>query len=160
MAMEKIKTLATLQDIVQKEKASGKCVGFTNGCFDILHLGHVQYLEEAKENCDILIIGVNSDDSVKRLGKGNGRPLNKQEVRMMVLSALECVDYLILFEEDTPEKLIESLTPSVLFKGGDWEEENVVGAEHVKSHGGSVQIIPYVKGYSTTELIKRIKESL
>jgi D-beta-D-heptose 7-phosphate kinase/D-beta-D-heptose 1-phosphate adenosyltransferase len=156
MARQKIKTREDLADIVKKEKASGKTVGFTNGCFDILHLGHIRYLKEAKMFCDILVIGVNSDSSVKTI-KGHGRPVNDEVARAEVLAALDCVDFLSVFEEETPKELIEALTPNVLFKGGDWEEDDVVGGSHVREHGGEVKIIPYVEGYSTTKLIKKIK---
>jgi len=156
MAMTKIKTQGELSEIVRKAKDQGKTIGFTNGCFDILHLGHIRYLREAKRGCDILVIGVNSDDSVKRL-KGDARPLNSEKVRMEILAAMEDVDYLTLFGEDTPGDLIKKLTPHMLFKGGDWSEENIVGADHVKSHGGKVQPIPYVEDYSTTRLIEKIK---
>ncbi len=158
MSDKKIKTWKELADIIRKEKASGKTAGFTNGCFDILHLGHIRYLEEAKTSCDILVVGVNSDSSVKSI-KGNSRPINDEKVRSEVLAALECVDFLTIFEEDTPQNLIESLSPEVLFKGGDWKEDEVIGGAHVKKQGGKVKIIPYVGGYSTTELIEKIKEA-
>lgn len=158
MMTEKIMTQAELADTVKKEKVSGKIVGFTNGCFDILHLGHVRYLSAAKRECDLLVIGVNSDASVRRL-KGAGRPVNSQEARLEVLSALECVDFLALFEEDTPEDLIRLLTPDILFKGGDWKENEIAGAAHVKAHGGKVRIIPYLEGHSTTDVIERMKRS-
>jgi D-beta-D-heptose 7-phosphate kinase/D-beta-D-heptose 1-phosphate adenosyltransferase len=158
MTTSKTKTLTQLAGIVEEEQASGRKVGFTNGCFDILHIGHVKYLQEAKNNCDVLIIGVNSNESVKRL-KGDKRPITDVHARVEVLSALECVDYLTVFGEDTPEDLIKALTPDVLFKGGDWKEEDIVGANHVKASGGKVMVIPYVEGYSTTELIERIKNN-
>jgi rfaE bifunctional protein nucleotidyltransferase chain/domain len=157
MMTGKIRQQAELLNIVEKEKTSGKVIGFTNGCFDILHLGHIRYLSEAKKECDLLVIGVNSDGSVRRL-KGDGRPVNAQEARLEVLAALECVDFLALFEEDTPEKLIENVTPDILFKGGDWNEDTIVGADHVKAHGGKVRVIPYVEGYSTTDLIKKLRK--
>ncbi|MFH1552107.1 MAG: D-glycero-beta-D-manno-heptose 1-phosphate adenylyltransferase [Candidatus Omnitrophota bacterium] len=157
MIKDKIKTQADLADIVKKKKSSGKTIGFTNGCFDILHLGHIRYLAEAKKECDFLVIGVNSDASVRSI-KGTERPINAQEARMEVLAALGCVDFLTLFEEDTPEKLIKELTPDILFKGGDWNEEDIVGADHVKSRGGRARVIPYLEGYSTTDLIKRLRE--
>ena len=156
MMTEKIKTQTELADIARKARAVGKAVGFTNGCFDILHRGHVKYLREAKKECDILIIGVNGDESVKRL-KGEGRPVNTLDARMEVLAALECVDLVTAFSEDTQEDLIKSLRPDVLFKGGDWKESDIVGSDHVRSKGGRVRVIPYVEGYSTTELIKRIE---
>jgi rfaE bifunctional protein nucleotidyltransferase chain/domain len=159
MAAKKIQVQPMLADIVKKGKASGKVVGFTNGCFDILHLGHIRYLNETKKECDILVVGVNSDTSVKSI-KGSGRPVNDQESRMGVLAALESIDYLTLFDEDTPEKLIEKLTPDIIFKGGDWDEKDIVGAGHVKAHGGKVRVIPYVEGYSTTDLIKRLRKDV
>ena len=118
----------------------------------------MRYLEEARRSCDVLVIGVNSDSSVKSI-KGDGRPVNNEKARTEVLASLECVDYLTLFQEDTPQNLIEALTPSVLFKGGDWKEEDVVGGAHVKANGGKVKIIPYIKGYSTTELINKINRA-
>ncbi|NQT32254.1 MAG: D-glycero-beta-D-manno-heptose 1-phosphate adenylyltransferase [Candidatus Omnitrophica bacterium] len=157
MAADKIKTCEELADIIEKEKAAGKTAGFTNGCFDILHLGHIKYLNDAKKECDILVIGVNSDGSVRRL-KGDERPINPQQARLEVLAALESVDYITIFDEDTPLELIKSLTPDVLFKGGDWREEDIVGGDHVKASGGKVRVIPYLGGYSTTELIQRIKK--
>ncbi|MCK4852148.1 MAG: D-glycero-beta-D-manno-heptose 1-phosphate adenylyltransferase, partial [Candidatus Omnitrophica bacterium] len=136
-------------------KEDGATIGFTNGCFDVLHLGHVRYLRSAKQECDVLIVGVNSDDSVRRL-KGEGRPVNNERARMEVLAAVEYVDIVTLFAEDTPETLIESLTPQILFKGGDWNEDSVAGARHVKSRGGKVRILPYEEGYSTTDIITRL----
>ncbi|MGB2630456.1 MAG: D-glycero-beta-D-manno-heptose 1-phosphate adenylyltransferase [Candidatus Omnitrophota bacterium] len=153
----KIKSWQELAGIIKKEKASGKTIGFTNGCFDILHLGHIKYLEEARSNCDLLVVGVNSDGSVKSI-KGDSRPVNNEKARTEVLAALESVDFITLFDEDTPEHLIKTLTPGVLFKGGDWKEEDIVGADHVKSSGGKVQVIPYIEGYSTTEMIEKIKK--
>lgn len=146
-----------LAGIVIKAKHSGKTVGFTNGCFDILHVGHVRYLRDARSECDLLIVGVNSDDSVKRL-KGPDRPVNRQDARMEVLSALECVSYVTMFEEDTPETLIKLLTPDVIFKGGDWKEADIIGGDHVKKNGGRVRVIPFVSGYSTTGTINKIKK--
>jgi rfaE bifunctional protein nucleotidyltransferase chain/domain len=157
MSTKKIKTWDELSVIVETGKASGKKVGFTNGCFDIIHLGHVRYLRDAKKLCDALVVGVNSDASVKRI-KGDGRPVNDERVRTEVLSALESVDYITMFGEDTPEELIRKITPDVLFKGGDWKEENIVGADHVKAHGGKVKVIPYVEGFSTTDIIERMRE--
>jgi len=153
---EKLKTHAELAAIVKEEKDSGKIAGFTNGCFDILHLGHIKYLKAAKKECDLLIIGVNSDASVKRL-KGEGRPLNSQQARLEVLAAVEYVDYVTLFEEDTPETLIKELTPDIIFKGGDWHEDDIVGGAHVKLRGGKVKVIPYEEGYSTTGLIEKLR---
>ena len=155
MSNLKIKTQDELAETVKKARLGGRKVGFTNGCFDILHKGHVRYLGSAREKCDMLVVGVNSDDSVRKL-KGENRPVNSQEARMEVLSALESVDFLTLFKEDTPEDLIKKLTPDILFKGGDWDEKSVVGADHVKAQGGRVCIIPYVEGFSTTDILKKI----
>lgn len=154
-SMEKIKTIEKLKKIVLDNKKSGKVVGFTNGCFDILHLGHVRYLKLAKSKCDILIVAVNSDNSVKKI-KGEERPINKENARLEVISSLEAVNYTVIFDENTPEKLIKELTPDILFKGGDWNEDKVAGGDYVRAKGGSVMIIPFVNGYSTTEIIKKI----
>ena len=157
--VNKIKIKEELAGIIEKEKKNGKKIGFTNGCFDIIHLGHIRYLKKAKENCDLLVVGVNSDESVKRLGKGEKRPLNPEPARTEVLAALESVDYITVFGEDTPEKLIEEITPDLLFKGGDWKEEDIVGSSHVKSNGGEVIVIPFEEGYSTTALVEKIKKN-
>jgi len=154
--MKKIKPQRELFKILEQERSLGKRIGFTNGCFDILHVGHVRYLNSARDKCDILVVGVNSDSSVKKI-KGLTRPINGEAARMEVLSALECVDFLTLFEEETPEKLIEAIVPNILFKGGDWKEEDMVGADCVKKNGGKVKVIPYVEGFSTTGIIDRFK---
>ncbi|MFH1395139.1 MAG: D-glycero-beta-D-manno-heptose 1-phosphate adenylyltransferase [Candidatus Omnitrophota bacterium] len=153
----KIKLQKELADIIKARKADGKKIGFTNGCFDILHAGHVRYLSEAKKNCDFLIVAVNSDSSVKKI-KGNSRPINGQNARMEVLAALESVDFIVLFEEETPENLIRIITPDILFKGGDWAEENVVGGDYVRSKGGNVKLISYAEGFSTTGIIEKLKK--
>lgn len=127
---------------------------FTNGCFDILHLGHVTYLEEAAKLGDVLIVGLNSDDSVRRL-KGPMRPIQPQEARARILAALEFVEAVVIFEEDTPLRLIEKVSPDVLVKGGDYTVDTVVGADFVRSRGGEVVILPLVEGYSTTQLIEK-----
>ncbi|MCX7606187.1 MAG: D-glycero-beta-D-manno-heptose 1-phosphate adenylyltransferase [Bacteroidia bacterium] len=127
---------------------------FTNGCFDLLHLGHVSYLEEASRLGDILFVGLNSDASVRRL-KGVGRPIQTQEARARLLAALEFVDAVLVFDEDTPERLIQRITPDVLVKGGDYTRDRVVGREWVETHGGEVVILPLLEGYSTTDLIRR-----
>ena len=158
MIMDKIKTQGELLERVKAERISGKKIGFTNGCFDIIHPGHVKYLEAAKKECDVLVVGVNSDGSVKRL-KGVSRPVNDSGDRTMILAALESVDFVVIFEEDTPENIIKMILPEMIFKGGDWDESLIVGAEYVKANGGDVKVVPYVEGYSTTELIKKIKEN-
>jgi rfaE bifunctional protein nucleotidyltransferase chain/domain len=156
MSKSKIASSEEISRIAGEQARAGKTVGFTNGCFDILHVGHVRYLQEARSKCDILVVGVNSDASVKRL-KGQERPINPEYARVEVLAALESVDHVTLFEEDTPERLIKELNPAVIFKGGDWKEEDVVGAAYVRSKGGKVSIISYVDGFSTTKTIKRMK---
>lgn len=133
----------------------GKKVVFTNGCFDLLHPGHVDLLTRCKELGDILVMGVNSDASVQRL-KGRTRPVNAQAHRQYVLAGLECVDFVTLFEEDTPHALISEIRPDVLVKGGDWSVDAIVGRDIVESDGGSVRSLPLLKGYSTTGIIERI----
>lgn len=140
-------------ELVEEAKKNGKKVVFTNGCFDILHAGHVTYLTEAKRQGDILIVGVNSDSSVKRL-KGETRPINSEYDRAFVLDALKSVDYTVIFEEDTPEELIACLKPSIHVKGGDYKKEDVIGREYAKD----VKILPFVKGYSTTGIISHIQK--
>ncbi len=130
---------------------------FTNGCFDILHRGHVTYLAQARALGASLIIGVNSDASVKRLGKGDDRPINTQEDRMAVLAALECVSLVTLFEEDTPLNLILACRPDILVKGGDWTPDKIVGAAEVQGWGGSVHSIPFRHERSTTATLKKIR---
>lgn len=142
--------------IIEEKKKEGKKIVFTNGCFDIIHAGHVDYLEKAKLLGDFLVVGLNSDKSVKRL-KGEGRPVNSQEERKKVLSALKPVDLVIIFDEDTPERLIKEIKPDVLVKGGDWKIENIVGADFVKSYGGEVYTIEFVYNTSTTKIINKVK---
>lgn len=141
-----------LKEILQKAKASGKRIVFTNGCFDIIHKGHVRYLREAKKLGDILVVGLNSDQSVKRIKPG--RPINNEEDRAEVLSSLEMVDYVVIFEEDTPYEIIKFLKPHILVKGGDWKVEDIVGSDLVEK----TISLPYVEGISTTGIIKRIRE--
>ena len=133
-------------------------VVFTNGCFDILHPGHVEYLYEARTLGDVLVVGLNTDESVRRL-KGPGRPLNSQDGRALVLAGLGCVDVVTLFDEDTPRSLIAALLPDVLVKGGDYRAEDVVGREEVEAAGGTVTILPHRGGHSTTGIIHRIRKT-
>lgn len=137
-------------------KRHGQKIVFTNGCFDVLHFGHVHYLLQAKKLGDILVIGLNSDDSVRRL-KGPRRPINGENERALVLAALVCVDYVTLFEEDTPEELIKVVRPDVLVKGGDYTLDNIVGADFVTQNGGTVTTIPFVEGFSSTRIIEKLK---
>jgi len=154
---EKIKEKEDLRRAVEDFKREGKRIVFTNGCFDLLHVGHIRYLEKAKTLGDILVVGVNSDRSVKEL-KGPLRPLLPQEERMEILSGLGCVDYVTLFDEPTPLELITALKPHVLVKGGDWSKETIVGRDVVEGAGGEVVVIPFVEGSSTTRLIETILE--
>ncbi len=130
---------------------------FTNGCFDVLHRGHVTYLAQARALGASLVVGVNSDASVKRLGKGDDRPVNKEEDRLAVLAALESVSLVVAFDEDTPLELILACRPDVLVKGGDWTPDKIVGAREVQSWGGTVHSIPFVHERSTTALLKKIR---
>lgn len=130
---------------------------FTNGCFDVLHRGHVTYLAQARALGASLILGVNSDASVKRLGKGDDRPINAEQDRMAVLAALEAVSLVVLFDEDTPLNLILASKPDILVKGGDWKPENIVGCKEVQGWGGSVHSIPFLHERSTTALLKKIR---
>jgi len=132
---------------------------FTNGVFDLLHAGHVEYLARARSLGEMLVVGVNGDVSVRGLGKGPGRPVNRENDRAMVVAALECVDAVCLFDEDTPAKLIEELMPDVLVKGGDYELAAVVGRDVVERGGGRVELIDLVSGHSTTGIIRRIREA-
>ncbi len=141
-----------IADIIKREKSFNKTIVFTNGCFDILHRGHVTYLKHAKALGDILVLGLNSDASVKRL-KGPSRPVNNEQDRAVVLEALECIDYIVIFEEDTPLNLIKNVMPDILVKGGDYKAEDVVG----KEYAGRVEIIDFVEGYSTTSTINKLK---
>lgn len=156
--MSKLKRLDELIKIVAGLKEEDKKIIFTNGCFDLLHLGHIRYLREAKKLGGILVIGLNSDESVGSL-KGPNRPLVKEEVRAEILGALEAVDYIVIFNELTPKNLIDKIIPDVLVKGGDWKKKEVVGRDTVEAHGGEVVIIPEVKGYSTSVLIKKIQRT-
>jgi D-beta-D-heptose 7-phosphate kinase / D-beta-D-heptose 1-phosphate adenosyltransferase len=139
-------------------RKQGLRIGFTNGCFDILHPGHVKVLTAARGACDRLIVGLNSDASVKRL-KGDGRPVQDERARSEVLAALEAVDLIVTFEEDTPIKLITRIKPSVLVKGGDYAREQVVGHEIVAANGGEIMLVDILEGFSTTSLVRRARES-
>lgn len=134
--------------------ADGRRVVFTNGVFDILHAGHVTYLEAARRLGDVLVVGLNADDSVRRL-KGPSRPVNPQHDRATVLAALRCVDHVVFFHDDTPLRVIEDILPDVLVKGGDYTRDTVVGADVVEAHGGRVEIVPLLEGRSTTSIIER-----
>lgn len=139
-------------------KLQNKKVVFTNGCFDIVHSGHVDYLNKAKDLGDILVIGLNSDRSVREI-KGEKRPIVNQEERAFVLKNLKCVDYVILFDEPTPKEIIDKIIPDILIKGGDWAIENIVGREVVEANGGEVKTIQFVTFQSTTNIIKKVLET-
>lgn len=155
MLPDKHLSASALAGIAAQLRRMGKRIVFTNGCFDILHPGHIHTLTHAKALGDVLIVGVNSDASVKRL-KGERRPILNQDERIVTLAALEAVDYVTTFEEDTPLALIQLLQPHVLVKGGDWNPEAVIGREVVEANGGRVVLIPYQEGLSTTGIIERI----
>lgn len=149
-ATDKILTCPQAEEYVKEQRKQGKSVAFTNGCFDILHAGHVSILEFSKNQADILILGINSDASVKRL-KGPSRPINSQEDRALVCASLQAVDAVVVFDQDTPYELIKLIGPDVLIKGADYKEENVVGREFAKK----VALYPILEGRSTTNTIKR-----
>jgi rfaE bifunctional protein nucleotidyltransferase chain/domain len=150
--MGKIVSRDELKQQVERLRTEGKKLVFTNGCFDILHAGHIRYLKEAKALGDVLIVGLNSDASVSTIKPG--RPVNPQDQRAEVLSALEMVDYVTLFDEETPYELIKLLQPDTLVKGGDWKKEDIVGSDIARETFS----LPYIKGISTTEIIERIKK--
>jgi D-glycero-beta-D-manno-heptose 1-phosphate adenylyltransferase len=155
---EKILNKEQAKSLVQNWKAAGHQLVFTNGCFDIIHLGHVDYLEKAKALGDKLIVGLNTDNSVNRF-KGKDRPIQDQNSRARVMAALASVDLVVLFDEDNPLELIKALLPDVLVKGSDYLAENIVGAEVVKKHGGVVKTIAFVPGYSSSKIINKIKDT-
>jgi D-beta-D-heptose 7-phosphate kinase/D-beta-D-heptose 1-phosphate adenosyltransferase len=161
----KIIELKNIQSLAEQLKSNGQSIVFTNGCFDILHKGHVEYLAQAKDKGDVLIVGLNSDDSVKRQGKGEERPINKIETRLTVLSALFFVDYVVEFDNDTPIKLIKLIKPNILVKGGDYNpritnkksKTYIVGKDIVEANGGKVEVINLVDGFSTTSIVNKLK---
>ena len=141
---------------VKQWRKAGKRIVFTNGCFDLLHPGHIDYLNKARDLGDVLIVGLNDDDSISRL-KGDSRPITPLADRSILLNALKAVDLVVPFSEDTPLELIKTLLPDILIKGGDYSPETIVGAAEVREHGGHVSVITFVDGHSTTELIQRIQ---
>ena len=143
-------------DVIRSWRSQGYIIGFTNGCFDLLHPGHISLLRHAKNECDKLVVGLNSDSSVAQL-KGEDRPIQKANARATVLLALQDVDVVIIFDEETPIKLIESIKPDVLVKGGDYKIDEIVGAEFINQNGGRVVLSNYKNGHSTSELIKKIE---
>jgi len=151
-----MKTIEEGAAFAEALRADGKRVVFTNGVFDILHPGHLRYLQHARSLGDALIVGLNADASVRR-NKGPERPINLQEERAEVLEALECVDAVVLFEEDTPDRIIKAIQPDILVKGADWGENAIVGRDTVEARGGKVVRVPIEEGYSTTEIIRKIR---
>ncbi len=157
MIKKKIKKKQGLKKTISRLKKREKSIVFTNGCFDILHAGHVHYLEEAKKLGDVLVVAVNSDGSAKRL-KGKGRPVTSRDNRMKLLAALESVDFVTYFDEDDPGSIVRELEPDIIVKGSDWDEDDIIGADVVKKRGGRVATISFLKGLSTTSIIKKIKK--
>lgn len=143
-------------DLIKTWEESGYSIGFTNGCFDLIHPGHISLLHHAKNECDKLVVGLNSDSSVAKL-KGKDRPIQKENARATVLLALKDVDVVIIFNEETPIKLIELIKPDVLIKGGDYKIDEIVGAEFIQQNGGRVVLSDYKNGHSTSDIIKKIE---
>ncbi|MBX7230741.1 MAG: D-glycero-beta-D-manno-heptose 1-phosphate adenylyltransferase [Bdellovibrionales bacterium] len=153
--MGHVLTLEQWQVKAKDIRKNRKHLVFTNGCFDILHVGHVRYLQQARQLGDLLMVGLNSDSSVKKL-KGESRPVQCEEDRAEILSALQCVDFVILFDEETPLSLIQQIQPDILVKGGDWSVEKIVGSNFVLSRGGQVQSLPFHPGRSTSLILKKV----
>uniref|UniRef100_A0A7C4U6I4 D-glycero-beta-D-manno-heptose 1-phosphate adenylyltransferase n=1 Tax=candidate division WOR-3 bacterium TaxID=2052148 RepID=A0A7C4U6I4_UNCW3 len=141
---------------IEEERRKNKKIVFTNGCFDIIHIGHIELLRFCKENGDFLVVGINTDESIKKI-KGTKRPIFPLEERKKILESIRYVDIVIPFDEETPINLIKEVRPDVLVKGGDWKENEIVGADFVKSYGGRVLIFPYIHGRSTTKIIEKME---
>ncbi len=152
----KILNASTIASFCESIRESGKKIVFTNGCFDLLHPGHLDYLAKAKKLGNVLMVGVNSDESIQRL-KGKNRPINNLFFRLEMLSGLACVDYVVAFSEDTPEKLIHLIQPNYLVKGGDYTLQEIVGADYVLQQKGEVKIIPFLDGFSSSSIISKIQ---
>lgn len=159
MINSKIKNPARLKKIIARLKNQGKSIVFTNGCFDLLHYGHVKYLERAKTKGDILVVAVNSDASVRRI-KGGRRPITNEKDRLRTIAALESVDYAVIFKEDTPFQTIKLLKPDIIVKGADWDKKDIVGRDFVLCYGGKIATVKLVKGRSTTSLINKIVKKI
>ena len=157
--LSKVKQRQELASLLQSHRQTGKRIVFTNGCFDLMHIGHTRYLQAAKDLGDLLVVAVNSDESVRSLNKAPDRPIVPDTQRAEVVASLGSVDYVILFNEPAPRDLIAALQPDVLVKGGDWAVEQIVGREIVEARGGIVRTIPLVPGMSTTSLIQRIRST-
>ena len=155
MSAGKIKTLEEILDLRTRLRQSGKKLVFTNGCFDILHVGHVRCLHQARSMGDVLVVGLNSDASVRAI-KGNPRPVVPESERAEILAALACVDYVFIFADETPRRVIDAIVPDVLAKGADWDISDIVGRDTVEACGGVVRNMPLVEGCSTTEIIRKV----
>jgi len=155
----KVTTREELASLLAERRRQQQRVVFTNGCFDLMHIGHIRYLQAARNLGDVLVVGVNSDSSVRTLNKGTDRPIVPDAQRAEVLAALACVDYVVIFPEPDPGALIATLQPDILVKGGDWPVDRIVGRETVEARGGRVQTIPLVPGVSTTTLVQRIRST-
>jgi D-beta-D-heptose 7-phosphate kinase/D-beta-D-heptose 1-phosphate adenosyltransferase len=153
---ERVISRAAAARLVEELRATGRCVVFTNGVFDLLHPGHVRYLQQARALGDALIVGLNADVSVRR-NKGPSRPINAEQERAELVAALACVDAVVLFDEDTPAAIIASLQPDVLVKGADWPADQIVGRDTVEARGGRVVLVEVEKGYSTTALVEKVR---
>jgi D-beta-D-heptose 7-phosphate kinase / D-beta-D-heptose 1-phosphate adenosyltransferase len=153
----KVRGIDQLEAELTLRRQRGETIVFTNGCYDLLHVGHVRFLEHCREHGQVLVVGLNSDESVRSLAKGSDRPIVPQDQRAEVLAALQSVDYVVIFNEPTPQEIIERLSPDVLVKGEDWANKGVVGRETVEARGGRVVLVPLVEGASTTNLIERIR---
>lgn len=156
---KKIVTRKALKRIVSRLRRKRTIIAFTNGCFDLLHRGHVSYLEKAKGKGRVLVIGVNSDSSVRTI-KGQKRPIIREGDRAAVLAALACVDYIVIFDEPTPLSLIKEIQPDILVKGADWKDKDVIGSDVVRGRGGKIELVSYLKGYSTTKIIQSAIKSV
>ncbi len=159
MRNKKIVSLKSLVSAVKKDKRAGKTIVFTNGCFDILHVGHIRYLKSARKLGDKLVLGLNSDASVRKL-KGKDRPVVSQSERAELLAEFPFIDYIVVFGEATPYRVIKAVLPDVLTKGGDWPPEKIIGSDVVLARKGKVKSLPYIKGRSTTNIIKKLLKSL
>ncbi len=155
----KVYSRVDLDPLLSQHRRHGARIVFTNGCFDLMHVGHTRYLEAARRLGDILVVGLNTDASARSLGKGPGRPFMPEQERAEVLAALASVDYVVLFDEPDPRSLIEAVQPDVLVKGGDWRLDTIIGRDIVEQRGGTVHSIPLVPGVSTTDLVRRIQSA-
>ena len=156
---EKVLSRSEVVSALTARRTQGQRVVFTNGCFDLMHVGHTRYLQAARELGDLLVVGVNTDRSVRSLNKGLDRPIVPEHQRAEVLAALACVDYVVLFDEPDPGRLIIEIQPDVLVKGGDWTPDKIIGRETVEARGGVVKTLPLVPGVSTTALVEKIRSS-